>query len=371
MEKSGYGRDGIYRSLRPRLVLPRDPNLSMVNFLFQNSSSCQSKLALIEADSGESLTYSQFKSILIKVSHGFHHLGIHKHDVVLIYSPNSIHFPICFLGVIALGAIATTVNPAYTVNELSKQVKDSNPKLVITLPELWDKVKVFNLPAVILGSKENLSSNSKIVTFQELIELSGSASEFLDVSIKQTDIAALLYSSGTTGTSKGVILTHGNFIAASLMINMDQNLAGEKGNVYLCVLPMFHVFGLAVILYTQLKRGNTLVSMRKFDFELVLRSVEKYRVTDLWIVPPIVLALAKQSLVKKFDLSSLKLIGSGAAPLGKELIEACARNFPRAVVIQVNHLYCVKIPKDNLSSKEKYEFKSYDIKIKIVTYLMQ
>ncbi|KAJ0020403.1 hypothetical protein Pint_32077 [Pistacia integerrima] len=269
MEKSGYGRDGIYRSLRPRLVLPKDPNLSMVNFLFQNSSSYQSKLALIEADSGESLTFSQFKSTLIKVSHGFCHLGI--------------------------GAIATTVNPVYTVNELSKQVKDSNPKLVITVPELWDKVK-----------------------------------EFPDVSIKQTDIAALLYSSGTTGTSKGVILTHRNFIAASLTINMDQDLAGEKDDVYLCVLPMFHVFGLAVVLYTQLKEGNTLVSMRKFDFEMLLRTVEKYRVTNMWIV----LALAKQSLVKKFELSSLKLIGSGAAPLGKELMEECAKNFPHAVIIQ-------------------------------------
>ncbi|KAJ0084838.1 hypothetical protein Patl1_30598 [Pistacia atlantica] len=308
MEKSGYGRDGIYRSLRPRLVLPKDPNLSMVYFLFQNSSSYQSKLALIEADSGESLTFSQFKSTLIKVSHGFCHLGI--------------------------GAIATTVNPVYTVNELSNQVKDSNPKLVITVPELWDKVKGFNLPAVILGSKENLSSNSKIVTFQDLIELSGNVSEFPDVSIRQTDIAALLYSSGTTGTSKGVILTHRNFIAASLAINMDQDLAGEKDNVYLCVLPMFHVFGLAVVLYTQLEKGNTLVSMRKFDFEMLLRTVEKYRVTNMWIVPPIVLALAKQSLVKKFELSSLKLIGSGAAPLGKELMEECAKNFPHAVIIQ-------------------------------------
>ncbi|KAI9194019.1 hypothetical protein LWI28_002367 [Acer negundo] len=343
MEKSGYGRDGIYRSLRPPLVLPKDPNLSMVDFIFRNSSSYESKFALIEADSSASLTYSQFRSTLIKVSHGFRHLGIRKNDVVLIFSPNSIQFPLCFLGVIALGAIATTANPVYTVNELSKQVKDSNPKLVVTIPELWDKVKDFNLPVVILGSKEKqqsssvLTSNSmksKVVHFHDLVELSGNVSEFPEVAIKQSDTAALLYSSGTTGVSKGVILSHGNFIAASLMITMDLELSGEINSVYLCVLPMFHVFGLAVLLYSQLQKGNTVVSMAKFDFEMALRAIEKFRVTHFWVVPPIVLALAKHSLVKKFDLSSLKHIGSGAAPLGKDLMEECSKNIPSAIVLQ-------------------------------------
>ncbi|KAH7561103.1 hypothetical protein ACOSP7_016319 [Xanthoceras sorbifolium] len=341
MEKSGYGRDGIYRSLRPPLVFPKDPNLSMVTFLFRNSFSYESKPALIEADSSSSLTFSEFKSTLIKVSHGFRHLGIRKNDVVLIFAPNSIQFPVCFLGLIAIGAIATTANPLYTVNELSKQVEDSNAKLVVTVPELWDTVKGFNLPVVILGSKEKMSSSaltsnskSKVVHFHDLVELSGNVSEFPDVSIKQRDTAALLYSSGTTGVSKGVILTHGNFIAASLMITMDQELAGELNSVYLCALPMFHVFGLAVLVYSQLQKGNTVVSMAKFDFEMALRAIEKYRVTHFWVVPPIVLALAKHSLVKKFDLSSLKHIGSGAAPLGKDLMEECSKNIPHAMVLQ-------------------------------------
>ncbi|MBA0817280.1 hypothetical protein Gohar_001859, partial [Gossypium harknessii] len=104
--------------------------------------------------------------------------------------------------------------------------------------------------------------------------------------------------------------------------------------VFLCVLPMFHVFGLAVIVYSQLQKGNALVSMSKFDFGLLLKNVEKYKATHLWVVPPIVLAMAKQSIVKKFDLSSVREIGSGAAPLGKELMEECARNFPQAVVMQ-------------------------------------
>lgn len=82
MEKSGYGHDGIYKSLRPPLVFPKDPNLSLVNFLFRNYSSYASKLALVDVDSAQSLTFSQFKSTLIKVSHGFRHLVIKKSDVL-------------------------------------------------------------------------------------------------------------------------------------------------------------------------------------------------------------------------------------------------------------------------------------------------
>ncbi|XP_022755589.1 4-coumarate--CoA ligase-like 7 [Durio zibethinus] len=339
MEKSGYGRDGIYRSLRPPLVLPKEPNLSMVSFLFRNVSSYPDKPALIDADSDETLSFSQFKSTVIKLSHAFLNLGINKKDRVLIFARNSIQFPLCFFAVTAIGAIATTANPIYTVNELSKQIKDSNPKLLVTVPELLDKVEDFKLPVILLGSKRNQQPSDvknipNILSFHYILDLAGHVTEFPAVSVKQTDTAALLYSSGTTGFSKGVILTHRNFIAASLMVTMDQELAGGIHRVFLCVLPMFHVFGLAIIVYAQLQKGNTLVSMANFDLGMFLRNAEKYRATHLLVVPPIVLAMAKQSVVKKFDLSSLRQIGSGAAPLGKELMEECAKNFPQTVVMQ-------------------------------------
>ena len=337
MEKSGYGRDGIYRSMKPPLVLPRDPNLSMVTFLFRNASSYPNKPALIDAETSETLTFSQLKSTIAKVSQGLLSLGITKNDVVLIFAPNSIQFPICFFSIVAIGAIASTTNPVYTTQELAKQVKDSNPKLVITVAELYDKVKGFNLPAVILGPNSNVTSNPNVIHFNDLLNHNPSSSESeLNINnVKQNDTAALLYSSGTTGTSKGVVLSHGNFIAASLMVTMDQEVSGERHHVFLCVLPMFHVFGLAVIMYGQLQIGNALVSMERFELEKALAAVERYRVSHLWVVPPIILALAKQSVVKKYDLSSLKHIGSGAAPLGKDLMEECSRNLPNAVVAQV------------------------------------
>ncbi|KAL7153942.1 hypothetical protein ABFS83_04G201400 [Erythranthe nasuta] len=338
MEKSGYGRDGVYRSLRPPFFPPKDPNISMVSFLFRNISSFSDKRALVDSHTGETLNFAQFKSMVNKVAQGLLQLGVKKNDVVLIFSPNSIQFPLCFLGIVAVGAIATTVNPLYTVSELSKQVHDSKSKLIITVEELLPKVKDFGLPVILLNTDKKWDSVSpigripSITSFSELVDNDGSVN--LDGAVKQDDTAALLYSSGTTGISKGVILTHRNFIASSLMITTDQESVSETNGVFLCVLPMFHVFGLAVIMYAQLQRGSAVVSMSKFDLEMILKAVDKYGITHMWVVPPIILGLAKNSVVKKYSLSSLKQIASGAAPLGRELMQECANNFPQAVVCQ-------------------------------------
>ncbi|KAE9587963.1 hypothetical protein Lal_00002791 [Lupinus albus] len=332
MQRSGYGSDGIYRSLRPELIVPKTH--SLVDHLFTKVSSFPSKLALIDGDSNVTLTFSQLKSLTAKLSHAFIHLGLTKNDVVLFLAPNSIYYPVLFLAVTAIGAIVSTVNPTYTHIEVSKQVKDSNPKLIITVTELLDKVQNFNLPTVIIGSHQG-GSDSKIISLDQLLNGADYPTEFpTNNNVKQSDTAALLYSSGTTGVSKGVVLTHRNFIAASVMMGMDDELAGRMHDVYLCVLPMFHVFGLGVILYTQLQRGNCVVSLKRFEFELVLKTIEKYRVSHLWVVPPIIIALAKHGLVDKYDLKSLIHIGSGAAPLGKELMLECATRFPHATVCQ-------------------------------------
>ncbi|XP_020230990.1 4-coumarate--CoA ligase-like 7 [Cajanus cajan] len=333
MQRSGYGSEGIFRSLRPPLVLPKDPNLSLLSHLFTRVSAFPSKPALIDSHTDQTLSFAQLRSLTVKLSHALLRLGVTKNDVVLFLAPNDIRYLVSFLAVTALGAVVTTVNPAYTTAEVSKQAKDSNPKLLVTVPEQWDKLKHLHLPAVFLRSHAPAPPEAGH-TFDALLELAASATEFPSVSVAQSDAAALLYSSGTTGVSKGVILTHGNFVASSLMIGMDDELAGEMHSVFLCVLPMFHVFGLVVISYAQLQRGNAVVSLKKFEFELVLKTIERFRVTHLWVVPPIVLALAKHGLVDKYDLSSLKHIGSGAAPLGKELMEECAKRFPRVSVCQ-------------------------------------
>ncbi|KAK9920982.1 hypothetical protein M0R45_029516 [Rubus argutus] len=320
MAKSFNPETGIYTSPRPPVQFPQDSNLSLTSFLFQTSSSSPHSLALADADTGEPLTFIQLKTLVSRLAQALINLNIKKNDVVLILSPNSIHFPVCFFAVVAIGAIATSCNPLYTVYELSNQIKDCNPKLIITVPELRHKIESFSLPTQY---------------FSDLIKISDPRiADLPEVSVTQSDVAALMYSSGTTGKSKGVILTHWNFITASLMVTADQDRYGEPKHVFLCFVPMFHILGLLVILYSQLRRGNAVVSMAKFSIDKALKAVEKYSVTQLFVVPPVMIALAKQSVVNKYDLSSVKLIASGGAPLGKELMEEAAKNIPQAAIVQ-------------------------------------
>jgi acyl-CoA synthetase (AMP-forming)/AMP-acid ligase II len=137
----------------------------------------------------------------------------------------------------------------------------------------------------------------------------------------KNDLVALPYSSGTTGLAKGVMLTHHNLVAN--MCQMDGLDYFERDDILLCVLPLFHIYGLVVVLNMGLHLGATIVIMPRFDLEQFLGLIQKYRVTLSHIVPPIVLKLARDPLIDDFDLSSLKVIFSGAAPLGPDLSREC------------------------------------------------
>jgi 4-coumarate--CoA ligase len=133
------------------------------------------------------------------------------------------------------------------------------------------------------------------------------------------------------------MLTHRNFIATAVAGVADQDRYGEGKNVFLCFVPMYHVMGLAVITYTQLRRGNTVVSMGRFDLEKTLAAVEKFRVTHLYVAPPVMVELIKRrDIVSGYDLSSLKQLAGGAAPLGKDVMQECAKILPQVEIIQVH-----------------------------------
>ena len=160
------------------------------------------------------------------------------------------------------------------------------------------------------------------------------------VEVTQSESAAILFSSGTTGRVKGVLLTHGNLIALIGGFCHLKHVTEEpeqENSVALLTVPLFHVFGFFMLL-RGIAMGETMVLMERFDFEGMLRAVERYRVSNMPVSPPLVVALAKSEVVKKYDLSSLRLLGSGGAPLGKEVAESFGAKFPHVEIVEVRCL---------------------------------
>jgi non-ribosomal peptide synthetase component E (peptide arylation enzyme) len=164
------------------------------------------------------------------------------------------------------------------------------------------------------------------------------------VAVKQSDTAAVLYSSGTTGRVKAVAISHRNLIATicSHRANREkvEKEAAEAGEepppptVTLLPLPLFHVFGFMMLLRS-VAMGETAVLMERFDFGAALRAIERYRVTLLPAAPPVLVAMIKSEEARRRDLSSLLVIGIGGAPLGREVAERFAAIFPGIELVQV------------------------------------
>ncbi|PKU59257.1 4-coumarate--CoA ligase 3-like [Dendrobium catenatum] len=146
-------------------------------------------------------------------------------------------------------------------------------------------------------------------------------------------MSALPFSSGTTGMPKGVMLTHRSMITsiAQQVDGGNPNLFLKSDDVVLCVLPLFHIFSLNFTLLCSLRSGAAFVTMPKFEIEAMLRLIQKYKVTATAVVPPLVLALAKSPLMESFDLNSIIIVLSGAAPLGKELQTALCHRLPHII----------------------------------------
>jgi acyl-CoA synthetase (AMP-forming)/AMP-acid ligase II len=294
------------------------PELSVPQFVLAGAAERADRPALIDGLSGETITHGELASYVERLAAALHARGLRKGDVVAVFSPNTIWYPVVFHGIAAAGCIISPVNALYTPEEIGFQLKDSGAKVLVTVSPFLERALAATEKSpvdevIVLDGAEGHTSLRDLLT---------SDAPAVQVEIDPAnDLVTLPYSSGTTGLPKGVMLTHRNLVAN---VSQSRPLAGvDEGNERIvAVLPFFHIYGLTVLMNQGLQWGGAVVTLPRFDLEQFLRVIQDHKITRAFVAPPIVLALAKHPLVDQFDLSSLQSITSGAAPLDAALAQA-------------------------------------------------
>ena len=284
------------------------------------------KPALVDGLTGRTITYRELAAGIERVAAGLAARGFAPGDVLAVHCPNLPEYALISYGAMAAGGIVTGANPALTVGELAGQLTAAGARLLVTVPALAERALAAAARAgvrevFVLGTAPGATPFS---------ELTGHPYPAVHVPIDpDRDLAALPFSSGTSGLPKGVELTH-----TALVANVRQAhtaLEVREDDVVVAVAPFFHALGFNLLLPGTLAAGATVVTLPRFDLPDFLRVIQDHRATLTLVVPPIALALAYHPAVDGYDLSSLRLVGVGAAPLGAEPEQRCAERLGCAV----------------------------------------
>jgi acyl-CoA synthetase (AMP-forming)/AMP-acid ligase II len=337
--KNGFcSQTKTFHSIRSRIPLPPPSQpLSITNYALSllrssdNSFSDNTTAFLVDAATGRRLSYADFILQIDTLASALQAKfpSLFKAQVAFVLSPPSLHIPVLYFALMSLGLTVSPANPLSTQSELTHLFQLTKPVIAFADSSVAHKLPPLPLGTVILDSPEFLS----------LITPTGKdKSNYKPAEVNQSDSAAILYSSGTTGRVKGVELSHRNLISviAGLYYHKFQHKEDREPPshpVSLFILPMFHVFGFFMLIRAA-SLGETLVVMERFDFEKMLMTVEKYKITYMPVSPPLVVAMVKSDLVNKYDISSLELLGCGGAALGKEVAENFASKFPTIEIVQ-------------------------------------
>ncbi|KIW99489.1 uncharacterized protein Z518_11228 [Rhinocladiella mackenziei CBS 650.93] len=319
------------------------PECSLSTFLFKSPSyPLGTKRAFSEAARPDThyLTREQFRLWAQRFALGLRRSRhFKKGDRILLFSGNDLFVPVVFMGILCAGGIFSGANPTFVARELAHQLKDSGATYLLCadgsidtgveaarLAGLDPLERVFVYNAKIYDGETQGLKGCKY--WSELIAPAADAKDFqwddLSGPGECHTTLALNYSSGTTGVPKGVEITHRNYISNTIQVAKMSELhpeyeARNAHASWLCFLPLYHAYGQTFYVAGAFNRQIPVYVMPKFDFVQLLEYIQKFRITDLTLVPPIAVMLAKHPAVEKYDLSSVVNIGSGAAPLGRDV----------------------------------------------------
>jgi long-chain acyl-CoA synthetase len=301
------------RSVRPSLECPEIPLYSVLE---DSAERWGEKTAVINKD--KEISFRELDERADRLATPLADMGVGKGDKVALFLPNSPEFIIGFFGTLKAGGVPTSMNPSYKEREVAHQYADSEAKVIIAHEQLYPVVKkaaeVVPIENVILVGERGVEG---VHLFEELLESYRPNPPLLEIDVKE-DLAALPYTSGTTGRPKGVMLTHYN-----LTVNWQQfreAVAVTNRATRLIFLPFYHIYG-SMLMGGAISAGATQVLMERFTPLETLELIERYKPTILYVVPPALLALINVENLADYDLSSLNYIISAAAPLPKEVAE--------------------------------------------------
>ncbi|KAH8832049.1 AMP binding protein, partial [Flagelloscypha sp. PMI_526] len=334
----------IYHSLASSVVIP---DCSIFTHLFNSKDGDEivggypgHYPAIVDSETGTTLTRKGLKDTALSFAYGLRNhrsLGLKRGDTVLVFAPNSFAWPVLLFGILAAGLKATLANSAYTAAELAFQFQETSPKLVITAEETLktvvdmfkqldkcpkDKILVFG-PGLKWAGGPDIPANSSRSGHLQLEDVIGTGR--LDVEEKfdgplSEELALICFSSGTSGTPKGVMTSHKNLVSNICQTPAYYPPLRPKDKLY-GILPFYHIYGCVVVLQYVFNTGATLVIGPRFDPVSFCANIEKYKINASLIVPPVLVVLAHHPVVSKYDMSSLDWLLSGAAPLGADLVK--------------------------------------------------
>ena len=287
----------IMRSPYPDVDIPQ---ASLTQYVLGRAAARGDKPALIDGVSGAVTTYAEFADRVGRAAAGLASEGIGPGDAVGLLGPNSPDWAVAFHAVASLGATVTPVNPLLRPGEIATQLDSAGARAVIAAE----------------GLRAAVAGRERSYALEALPE--GGDDAGTPAVDPAADLAVLPFSSGTTGLSKGVMLTHRNLVANMEQIRAIHRI--DETDVLVGALPFFHIYGLTVVVNLGLSQGATVVTMPRFNMGAFLDILERHSVTRAHIVPPVVLGLTKAPGVEGRDLS-LRIVISGAAPLSADIAE--------------------------------------------------
>jgi acyl-CoA synthetase (AMP-forming)/AMP-acid ligase II len=294
------------------------PTQSLPEYFLERIRPFSDRTALVCAETGRTRTYAELARRIRAFAGALRDRGLAEGDVAALWSANHVDYPAAFHGAVLAGATVTLVGAMASDEEVQRQLGDSAAHWLVAGAEL--AARASRLAAMLPSPAHVIVLGQDDGGFERLCALDRPAPRLEHPSADT--VAALPYSSGTTGLPKGVMLTHRNLVANLLQVEDGETLG--PGDVALGLLPFAHIYGLTVVMNMTLARGATLLVVPRFEPAAFLQALQDHGVTRAYLAPPLVLFLARHPLVAKHDLSRLRCIISGAAPLDAPLARDCA-----------------------------------------------